>query len=44
MQFNDLLKNGQIVKENTTKEKIVEFLGFAENELSASKFNFKNFL
>lgn len=43
MQFNDLLKNGQIVKEDTTKEKIVEFLEFAENELSASKFNLQKF-
>ena len=43
MQFNDLLKNGKIVKEDTTKEKIAEFLEFAENELSASKFNLQKF-
>jgi len=41
--FNDLLKNGQIVKENTTKEKIVEFLQFAEDELAAAEFNLKRF-
>lgn len=27
MRFDDLLKNGQIVKENTTKEKLAEFFG-----------------
>ena len=43
MQFDDLLKNGQIVKENTTKEKIAEFLEFAENELSAAEFNLQKF-
>ena len=36
MQFDDLLKNGQIVKENTTKEKIAEFLQFAEDEAAAA--------
>ena len=43
MQFDDLLKNSQIVKEDTTKEKITEFLEFAENELSAAKFNLQKF-
>ena len=42
MQFDDLLKKGQIVKENTTKEKIAEFLEFAENELSAAKLDRKS--
>jgi len=43
MQFDDLLKNGQIVKENTSKEKITEFLEFAENELAAAQFNLLKF-
>lgn len=43
MQFDDLIKNGQIVKEHTSKEKIAEFLEFAENELSAAKFNLSKF-
>ena len=43
MQFEDLLKNGQIVKETTTKEKIAEFLAFAENEPAAAKFNVSKF-
>ena len=37
MQFDDLLKNGQIVKENTTKEKIAEFLQFAEDETGETR-------
>ena len=43
MQLEDLLKNGQIVKEDTSKEKIAEFLEFAENELAAAKFNLPKF-
>lgn len=43
MQFDDLLKNGQVVKENTTKEKMGEFLQFAEDELAAAKFNLSKF-
>ena len=43
MHFDDLLKNGQVVKENTTKEKIAEFLQFAEDELAAAKFNLSKF-
>jgi len=39
MQFDDLLKTGQLAKERTSKEKIAEFLQFAEEELSAAKFN-----
>jgi len=42
-QFDDLLKNGQVIKENTTKEKIAEFLQFAEDELAAAKFNLQKF-
>ncbi len=43
MRLDDLLKNGQIVKENTTKEKIGGFLQFAEDELAAAKFNLAKF-
>lgn len=43
MEFNDLINNGQLIKENTSKEKIVEFLQFAENEISAAKFNLSKF-
>ncbi len=43
MQFDDLLKNGQVVKENTAKEKIAEFLQFAEDELAAATFNLQKF-
>lgn len=43
MQFDDLLKSGQLVKEHTSKEKIAEFLQFAEDELSAAKFNLARF-
>jgi uncharacterized protein (UPF0332 family) len=43
VQFDDLFKNGRIVKENTAKEKIAEFLEFAENELSAAEFNLRKF-
>jgi uncharacterized protein (UPF0332 family) len=43
VRFDDLLKNGQIVKESTSKEKLAEFLEFAENELAAAKFNLSKF-
>lgn len=43
MEFNDLLSSGQLVKENTSKEKIAEFLVFAENEIAAAKFNLSKF-
>ena len=43
MQFDDLLKKGQIVKEETTKTKIAEFLQIAEDELAAAKFNLSKF-
>lgn len=36
MEFSDLLKSGQLKKEYTSKQKIAEFLEFAENELSAA--------
>jgi hypothetical protein len=43
MGFKDLLNNGQLVKENTSKEKILEFLEFSENEISAARFNLSKF-
>ncbi|MDP2923726.1 MAG: hypothetical protein Q8O30_08440 [Candidatus Omnitrophota bacterium] len=43
MEFSDLLSGGQLIKENTPKEKISEFLGFAENEIAAARFNLSKF-
>lgn len=43
MEFNDLIKAGQLKKESTSKEKITEFLQFAEDEVSAAKFNLSKF-
>ena len=43
MEFSDLLRSGQLKKEHTSKQKIAEFLEFAENELSAAKFNLSEF-
>lgn len=43
MKFNDLLKLGRLKKEHTSKQKIAEFLEFAENEISAAKFNLSKF-
>lgn len=43
MKFKDLIDNGQLVEENTSREKISEFLEFAENEISAAKFNLSKF-
>lgn len=43
MKFNDLISSGQLIKENTSKEKIIEFLQFSENELRAAKFNLSKF-
>jgi uncharacterized protein (UPF0332 family) len=43
MRFDDLLKSGQLKKENTSKAKIAEFLRFAEEEAAAAKFNFPKF-
>lgn len=43
MEFNDLLKAGQLKKEFTSKAKIAEFMEFAEEEISAAKFNFPKF-
>lgn len=44
MQFDDLRKSGQLKKEFTSKAKIAEFLQFAEEEISAAKFNFASLL
>lgn len=43
MEFEDLLKSGQLRHEHTSKEKIAEFLQFAEDEISAAKFNLPKF-
>lgn len=43
MEFDDLLKTGRLVKEHTSREKLAEFLAFAENEISAAKFNLPKF-
>ena len=43
MDFEDLLRTGQLKKEETSKKKLTEFLTFAENELSAAKFNMDAF-
>lgn len=43
MRFNDLLKSGQLKQEHTSKQKITEFLQFAEDEISAAKFNLPKF-
>lgn len=43
MEFSDLLKSEQLQREHTSKEKIAEFLQFAEEEISAAKFNLSKF-
>ncbi len=43
MEFDDLLKLGQLKREHTSKEKIAEFLQFAEEEISAAKYNLSKF-
>lgn len=43
MEFNDLLRSGQLKEESTSKQKIAEFLHFAEDEISAAKFNLSKF-
>lgn len=43
MQFDDLLKKGQLKKEETSKAKIAEFLQFAREEICAAKFNLSKF-
>ncbi|MFH1772283.1 MAG: HEPN domain-containing protein [Candidatus Omnitrophota bacterium] len=43
MKFDDLIKSGRLQKEQTSKQKIAEFMQFAFNELSAAKFNLSKF-
>lgn len=43
MRFDDLLKKGQLKKEETSKAKIAEFLQFAQEEIFAAKFNLRKF-
>jgi uncharacterized protein (UPF0332 family) len=43
VKFDDLISTGQLKKETTSRQKLVEFLTFAENELSAAKFNLERF-
>jgi len=43
MKFKDLISSGQLKEESTSKHKLVEFLTFAENEISAAKFNLDKF-
>lgn len=43
MKLDDLVKNGQLKKENTSKEDIAEFLQFAEDEIMAAKYNLTKF-
>ena len=38
MNFDDLLGKGQLKEEETGKDKIVEFIEFADNEIEAAKF------
>jgi len=43
VKFDDLISTGQLKKETTSLQKQAEFLIFAENELSAAKFNLEKF-
>ncbi len=43
MNFNDLLRSGQLRKEHTSKQKIAEFIQFSEDEIAAAKFNLSKF-
>ena len=43
MKFEDLLHTGQLKKEETTRQKLSEFVAIAEEELSAAKFNLAKF-
>lgn len=43
MDFNDLINSGQLKKEETAKPDIAGFLQFAEDEISAAKFNLEKF-
>jgi len=43
MKFDDLLRTGQLKNEETTRQKLSEFVAIAEEELSAAKFNLAKF-
>ncbi|HLD82611.1 MAG TPA: HEPN domain-containing protein [Candidatus Omnitrophota bacterium] len=43
MDFSGLIDRGQLKKEETSKADIANFLQFAENEISAAKFNLEKF-
>lgn len=43
MDFSDLINKGQLKKEQTSKADITSFLQFAEEEISAAKFNLEKF-
>lgn len=43
MKFDDLLRTGQLKKEETSRQKLSEFVNIAQEELSAAKFNLARF-
>jgi hypothetical protein len=43
VDFSDLINKGQLKKEETAKADIAGFLQFAEEEISAAKFNLEKF-
>ena len=43
MDCSDLIKKGQLRREKTSKADIANFLQFAEDEISAAKFNLEKF-
>lgn len=43
MDFSDFITKGQLKKEETSKADIANFLQFAEDEISAAKFNLEKF-
>lgn len=43
MKFEDLIKSAQLKKENTSRQKLTEFIFLAKDELSAAKFNLDKF-
>jgi len=43
LNFDDLLKQGQLKKETTGKDKLAEYIDFAENEIEAAKYNFPKY-
>lgn len=43
MKFDDLLRTGQLKKEETSRQKLSEFVNIAQEELSVAKFNLARF-